>query len=171
MEIIPRAAAALKAARPELGFEFVLTLDESMPEVRALLAQAEQLGVREHLNNLGPVDVAEAPDLYRSCHMAFMPSFLECFSANYPEAMASGIPLVASDLDFARAICGEAATYFDPDSADAAAAAILGLLDSPGAIAAQVQSGYKVLDALPTATGRFEAYVQLIKNLRAEVRS
>lgn len=169
LEIIPRAAAALKAVRPELRFEFVLTLDETMPEVRALLAQAEQLGVREHLNNLGPVNIAEAPNLYRSCHMAFMPSFLETFSANYPEAMASGVPLIASDLDFARAICGEAATYFDPDSADTAAAAILGLLDSPVANAAQVQSGYKVLDALPTAAGRFEGYVQLIKNLSAGV--
>jgi glycosyltransferase involved in cell wall biosynthesis len=50
-----------------------------------------------------------------------LPSVLESFSANYPEAMISGVPIITTDLPFAQEIFGRAALYFKPlNSADAA---------------------------------------------------
>lgn len=43
-----------------------------------------------------------------------MPSLLESFSGTYLEAMHFGLPILTSDLDFAREVCHDAALYFDP---------------------------------------------------------
>ena len=44
----------------------------------------------------------------------FFPTLMESFSSTYLEAMYFKTPILTSDLDFARYICGEAAIYFDP---------------------------------------------------------
>jgi len=43
-----------------------------------------------------------------------LPTLLESFSATYVEAMSFDCPILTSDLDFARGVCGDAAVYFDP---------------------------------------------------------
>ncbi len=43
--------------------------------------------------------------------MVFIPTLLEVFSATYLEAMLMKKPIIASDLEFSRDICGESA-YF-----------------------------------------------------------
>lgn len=69
---------------------------------------------RNNMINIGPVKVNEGPSLYQECDAAFIPTLLECFSATYPEAMAMKLPIMSSDLSFARSICKNAAEYFDP---------------------------------------------------------
>jgi len=54
----------------------------------------------------------------------FMPTLMECFTAMYPEAMHKEVPIVTTDLEFARGLCGEAACYYSALDADAAAEAI-----------------------------------------------
>ena len=50
-----------------------------------------------------------------------LPTLMESFSASYPEAMYFGLPIVTSDLDFARETCGSAAIFVNPwDPADIA---------------------------------------------------
>jgi glycosyltransferase involved in cell wall biosynthesis len=39
---------------------------------------------------------------------------LESFTGTFVEAMHYGLPILTSDLDFARHVCGDAAIYFDP---------------------------------------------------------
>jgi glycosyltransferase involved in cell wall biosynthesis len=46
--------------------------------------------------------------------------------------MHLGTPILTSDLDFAREVCGEAAVYFSPWDPDAMATAIERLRDEPG---------------------------------------
>jgi glycosyltransferase involved in cell wall biosynthesis len=94
-----------------------------------------------------------------------MPSLLETFSANYPEAMATGRPLVATDLDFARAICGDAAVFFESRSAESAAGAILELLGSEALWYEKIESGRRVLADLPTPAERFAMYEQTIRQM------
>ena len=48
------------------------------------------------------------------CQALFLPTLLESFSVTYLEAMHFGVPVLTSDLDFARFVCGDAAIYFDP---------------------------------------------------------
>jgi len=102
---------------PNFKFRFALTLSRE---------QCDFIPV--YLDNyfmfLGKVDIEECPNLYKQADIMFMPSLLECFSATYPEAMRMQIPIVTTDLTFARGLCGRAACYYDACSPIAAAEAI-----------------------------------------------
>ena len=64
------------------------------------------------------------PELYRRHDVFVFPSLAESYGHPLVEAMASGLPVVAADLPYARRTCGEAALYFEPFSADELAAKI-----------------------------------------------
>jgi len=51
---------------------------------------------------------------FRNVDGMLMPSLLESFSTTYVEAMATNVPILTSDLDFAHSSCGDVASYFDP---------------------------------------------------------
>jgi glycosyltransferase involved in cell wall biosynthesis len=88
---------------------------------KELSARFDKAGLADHIRTLGYLEVKNCPAAYRDCHVVFHPSLLEVFSATYLEAFAAGRPVVASDLDFAHEVCGDAASYFDPNSAEDAA--------------------------------------------------
>lgn len=114
--ILVETARFLRQIHPEFHFRFVLTFDEDN------MAVPEEL--REHFVFTGKVDVSECPDLYRQSDVMVMPTLLECFSATYPEAMRMEVPIVTTDLEFARGLCGDAACYFSAVDAQACAEAI-----------------------------------------------
>lgn len=97
-------------------------------DIRVTLTDAEwrqrSSKFRRTAVNLGAVPVDCLPDLYRDADAVIFPSLLECFSATPLEAMVAGRPLIASDRDFVRTLCGKAASYFDPRDPKAAAEAI-----------------------------------------------
>jgi glycosyltransferase involved in cell wall biosynthesis len=68
---------------------------------------------------------------YRHSSALILPTLLESFTATYLEAMQFDCPVLTSDLDFAREVCGEAAIYFDPWNVDDMCNAILRLRDDP----------------------------------------
>jgi glycosyltransferase involved in cell wall biosynthesis len=122
--LIPETIQTLPDAVRE-RVEFVLTLTEA--EYR------QKIGghVPRQIKLIGPVPPPECPSLYRECDAMFLPTLAECFSASYPEAMKMEKPIITTDLGFARSICGDAALYFDPCNANAAAEQILRLLQDP----------------------------------------
>lgn len=106
LAIIKPTILYLKEHYPQFLFRFVLTIEEH--ELYPLTEEE-----REHIIFLGRVTIEECPNLYVQSDIAFLPTLLECFSANYPEAMRMGKPIVTSDLDFAHSLCGNAALYYD----------------------------------------------------------
>ncbi|MFK2341775.1 glycosyltransferase [Bacteroides fragilis] len=72
---------------------------------------------KKSIVNLGIIDVSKCPQLYNECDALFLPTLLECFSANYVEAMKMRKPIVTSNLPFATNVCKNAALYFDPMNA------------------------------------------------------
>jgi glycosyltransferase involved in cell wall biosynthesis len=60
-----------------------------------------------------------------------LPTLLESFTATYLEAMKFDCPVLTSDLDFAREVCGDAAIYFDPWNVDDMCEAVVRLRDEP----------------------------------------
>jgi glycosyltransferase involved in cell wall biosynthesis len=164
-EIIPHVAAELSRRDPGRHFEFVVSLADDA--AAKILASAKKLGVEKSIVNVGYVLLSDALALYETCQICFMPSLLETFSANYPEAMATGRPLVASDLDFAREVCDDAAVYFEPTRAESAADAILELLGSESLWNEKIRNGKRVLANLPTPAVRFEMYEQVIRRMIA----
>jgi glycosyltransferase involved in cell wall biosynthesis len=116
--------------RPHKNFILLKTVIDRLPE--SLLARVRFIitipqtdfeaffeeKYRKNVINIGPVKVNEGASLYKECDAAFIPTLLECFSATYPEAMAMKLPIMSSDLSFARSICQNAADYFDPYDSD-----------------------------------------------------
>ena len=98
--------------------------------------------------NLGTVKLTELPALYESCDAVVMPSLLECYSISYLEGMHFGLPIIASDRDFARASCGDGALYFDPLDARDLAAKIAMLRHHPSLSAGLVARGRSRLESM-----------------------
>lgn len=92
---------------------------------RRLLARIDRLGLSDHIVNVGPIEQCEIPACFRACDALLFPTLMESFSATYLEAMSLGLPILTSDLDFARDVCGPAALYFDPWSATSMKQAVL----------------------------------------------
>ena len=65
------------------------------------------------------------PGLYAGAQALLMPSLYEGFGLPCLEAMASGVPVVASDRGALPETCGGAALLIDPDDPDALAAAAM----------------------------------------------
>lgn len=80
----------------------------------AFLKRLEQPHLRERVINVGPVPFEQLGSYYTNSHALIMPTVLESFSATHVEAMQYGCPILTSDMDFARDVCGDAAVYFDP---------------------------------------------------------
>ncbi len=73
--------------------------------------------IRSRVRSLGDTPQDALPDVYLA-HDAFVfPSLVESYGHPLVEAMASGVPVLAADLGYAREVCGDAALYFDPFSA------------------------------------------------------
>jgi glycosyltransferase involved in cell wall biosynthesis len=95
---------------------FITLTPDQHPNARKLLAKIDQMNLQNNIVNLGHIPYEEIGGYYRHSDALFMPSLLESFSTTYVEAMAAGLPILTSDLDFARSACGDTADYFDPFS-------------------------------------------------------
>jgi glycosyltransferase involved in cell wall biosynthesis len=90
----------------------------------------KDLGVSGMLIELGSIPYAQLHHLYRSADVYVSPAYTETFAHPLVEAMASGLPVVASDLPVHREICGEAALYFPRFSSQALADRIMEVASS-----------------------------------------
>lgn len=81
-------------------------------------ALARELGISENIVELGAVPYRQLHHLYRACHIYVTAAYAETFAHPLVEAMACGLPIVASDLPVHQEICGEAAWYFPRFSAE-----------------------------------------------------
>lgn len=165
IEIVTYIARYLKKIRPNLKFKFMLTLPKDEDSTHNILQNATHLGVAEHIENIGPVSVINGPDLYRRCHICLHPSLLETFSATYPESMAMRMPIVATNLPFARNICQAAALYYEPNDAKGAAMNIIRLIDDEVLRKKLIDNGNAVLKNLPTPKEKYLLYLSSMRDL------
>lgn len=117
LEIILEILKRLGTESKELLF--VLTIDaDQHPHARKLLHRLKATKFNRSVLNVGPLPQEKLGAYYRACHAYFLPTLLESHSGAYLEAMHFGCPILTSNLDFARASCGDAALYFDPWNCD-----------------------------------------------------
>lgn len=78
------------------------------------LRLAQQAGVADSVDFVGPLSHDETQRLYQSSDIFVFPSLTESFGFPMVEAMSHGLPIVAADTPVNREICGEGAVYFSP---------------------------------------------------------
>ncbi len=117
---------------------------------------------RDSIVNVGTVPPEKCPGLYHECDAVFLPSLLECFSGVWAEAMATGRPLLVSDLSFVRPVCGTAALYFDPLDAEDATDKILRLKNDPFLREKLIAAGTDRLQTFGTAVDRTEKTLSIL---------
>lgn len=66
------------------------------------------------IRNVGPITHEELASYYTNVQLVVVPTLMESFSVTYLEAMHFDVPILTTDLDFARYLCGDAAAYYDP---------------------------------------------------------
>jgi glycosyltransferase involved in cell wall biosynthesis len=86
------------------------------PEAAAELVK--KLGVSGMVLELGEIPYRQLHKLYANADVYVTPAYTETFAHPLVEAMASGLPVVASDLPVHREIAGDAALYFQTFSAN-----------------------------------------------------
>lgn len=91
---------------------------------------------------LGFVSQDDLPWLYAGAAMFLFPSLYEGFGIPVIEAMASGAPVVASDIPVLREVGHNAAVFVLPTAVDAWAKAIVDLLDDPSRQAELRERGF-----------------------------
>jgi glycosyltransferase involved in cell wall biosynthesis len=117
--------------------------------------------VRDFILNVGPIPIAKCPQLYSECDALFLPTLLECFSANYPEAMCMGKPILTSNLSFAHSICANAALYFDPMDPNDIVDKIFKIIGSKELYNELKCNGFKQLSTLKTSSERANGYLRI----------
>lgn len=140
-------------------------------EGAALTAQAARLGIGDRVRLLGPVTGERKVSLYRSAAFFVCPSRREPFANVILEALASGLPVVATDIGGNREIVRPEVNGLlcQPESAAALAAAMERLLaDSP--LVARLREA-----AVPSVAGHdwprvAERYVEVYRSVVAASR-
>ena len=110
-----------------------------------LLQRIKKRQLADRIINVGPLVQKDLGVYYQACDCLVMPSRMESFSGTYLESMHFGLPILTSDLDFAREVCGDAAIYFDPWDALSIKDAILHVKGDPNLREDLVAKGRKRL--------------------------
>lgn len=121
------------AALRRSGVDAVLTIvgepDPRYPEVGQAI---QRFGLEDRVVVTGHVDEETLQKLYRDASVFLFLSRYEGFGLPPLEAMARGVPVVASDRSSMPEVLGDAALLVDPDDIQAAASAVCRILDDPG---------------------------------------
>lgn len=93
----------------------LLTVEASQhPSAGRFIRRVADDRLKGRLINVGVIQPSELAGYFAGCAGLILPTLLETFGLPYLEAMQFDKPILTSDLDFARDVCGPAARYFDP---------------------------------------------------------
>lgn len=140
------------------NIKFITTIDQNL--FTSLFGEKNQ-----YVINTGHIPSNLCPQLYFECDALFLPSLIECFSANYPEAMKMKRPILTSDLSFAHDICGDAAIYFDPLNANDIVEKIILLINNLNFSKDLVEKGMERLNKFDNSSIRTKKYLEICKSI------
>jgi len=102
---------------------------DNVGELRAFVADHPPLA--EHVHFTGYIDDEALTELLNGAYALVFPSLWEGFGLPAVEAMACGVPVLASRRGSLPEVIGEAGLYFEPEDPSAIAASVLSLLRDP----------------------------------------
>lgn len=167
LEILPEVCLALSEKLHGKEFLIALTLPRHSLQWLKISKHANALGVGECLDTLGDLPLERLAEAYTHCSCVLLPTLREVSTAVYPEAFFFRRPLITSDCDFAKELCGNAALYASSTDATAFADWIAAVLTDPLLYADLVNRGEGQLRAIyPTADCKFEQQMQVLRSAR-----
>lgn len=160
LPLLVRAFDVVAGTRPDVRLVLAGPDGWGAEGLRQAMARARH---RDRIVRLGWVDHESRAGLLRGAAAVAYPSRYEGFGFPPLEAMAAGVPVVASTAGSLPEVLGDAATLVPVGDLDALAEALTALLDDPGGGADRVAAGrrraatYRWED---TAAGMVELYRQ-----------
>jgi glycosyltransferase involved in cell wall biosynthesis len=140
VELVLGFARACRSLSPQV--KLVLAGEEIDPDYAYAVRQVIR---QEHIEGrvllIGQVPYEDLPPLYAAASLFLFPSSCENFPNILIEALASGVPALASRLGPMPEIAGEGAAYFDPFDPEDIARAILAHWDQQDRCAALREAG------------------------------
>ena len=146
-ETLFRGLNILRAILPEKNPKLLLTTRlrsaDNPGDFRAEPAAAlvRELGLSAHVVELGAIPYRQLQHLYRACDLYVSASYAETFAHPVVEAMACGVPVVASDLPVHREVAREAAVFFPRFSPEGLAQRVRDVVSSPELARQMSQNG------------------------------
>jgi glycosyltransferase involved in cell wall biosynthesis len=142
VELVLGFARACRSLPPRV--KLVLAGEAHEPDYAAAVREAiRQEAIEGRVLLVGQVPYEDLPPLYAAASLFLFPSSCENFPNILVEALASGVPTLASRLGPMPEIAGEGAAYFDPFDPNDIARAILAHWDQPDRCAALREAGLK----------------------------
>src|SRR5206468_3409104 len=102
------------------------------PERDPLRQARDRLGMTPHVRFLGHVPDRCLSTLYAAARIVVVPSLAEGFAFPVVEAMARGVPVVASDIAALRETTAGASLTFDPRNSEALRDLLMRLVEDDG---------------------------------------
>ncbi|HTX81749.1 MAG TPA: glycosyltransferase family 1 protein [Streptosporangiaceae bacterium] len=147
-EVLVRALAELPA---HMSVVIVGYVDPSFQQpLPGLIAR---LGLESRVRLVPGVADSLLPAVYRAASVFAFPSLAEGFGMPVLEAMASGIPVVASDIPPVAEVTGSAATLVSPTDVAAWASAVTAMLADPALARRRCEAGAAIARSLSWERG------------------
>jgi glycosyltransferase involved in cell wall biosynthesis len=112
-------------------------------QTEAAARLVQKLGLSSNVIELGAVPYHLLHHVYSVCDLYVTPAYVETFAHPLVEAMAGGLPVIASDLAVHREVCGDAALYFPMFSPDLLAETVARVAQSPELFKKMSERGLK----------------------------
>jgi glycosyltransferase involved in cell wall biosynthesis len=114
LRALPYIKEHLCGRKVKLFLTCKLSSEENTGAYRTASAAAliRDLRIANEIVELGAIPYGQMQHVLRACDIYITPAYAETFAHPLVEAMASGLPIVASDLQVHREVCGTAALYF-----------------------------------------------------------
>jgi glycosyltransferase involved in cell wall biosynthesis len=142
-ELLPALLRVLIDRGVDATLELTVAPQDAPAYVERVRRLAVAHGVEDRFRLLGRV--RHVRDLYASSDLMVLPSFTESFGFPVVEAMASGLPVVASAIGSSIELLGEHGWFFPPDDPQAAADAVMAALATPpDAMVARLEAASRV---------------------------
>ena len=150
------------------GVPAIRLLKIGTPFTDAQVRLADELGVSDRIVHLGYVPRDRLSELYRCADVLLFPSWYEGFGLPILEAMACGVPVVASNLGALPEVVGEAGFLAAPDDHLTMAEQVVALLENTALRTRLVDAGRRRARDFTwqrTAERTLEVYRQVRRSL------
>ena len=163
LELLPEICAFLVRKLEGRKFTVSLTIPIDSPGWLAIKERAVELGVDSLIETLGELSLERLAEVYKDCDCVLLPTLREVSTAVYPESFFFNKPLVTSDLEFARELCGDAALYAAANDAEAFADCLIDVLSDPAVSASLVAKGaHQLIAVYPTPEEKFRLQMDVL---------